>query len=183
VDEEESRPMADRTGYDEFVVTRSPRLLRVAYLLTRDWGEAEDLLQTALMKAWFAWPRLDDAPEAYVRKIIATTFVSWRRRLWTREVSHGDLPDAAIADGTATVDERSRLWPALGRLPSRQRAVLVLRFFEDMTEAQVAETLGCSIGTVKSQTSKALAKLRADAAISGPDVALAQVAFEGGVTA
>ena len=162
--------MADKAGYDEFVAVRSPRLLRVAYLLTRDWGEAEDLLQTALMKAWFAWSRLDDAPEAYVRKIIATTFISWRRRLWTREVSHGDLPDTAIPDATAAIDERSRLWPALGRLPTRQRAVLVLRFFEDLTEAQVAEALGCSLGTVKSQTSKALAKLRVDAQIAVPDL-------------
>lgn len=158
--------MADRTGYDEFVAAQSPRLLRVAYLLTRDWGEAEDLLQTALMKAWFAWPRLDGAPDAYVRKIIATTFISWRRRLWIREVSYGDLPDTAVADGTAAVDERSRLWPAIGRLPARQRAVLVLRFFEDMTEAQVADTLGCTVGTVKSQTSKALARLREDALIA-----------------
>ena len=161
--------MPDKMGYDEFVAARSPRLLRVAYLLTRDWGEAEDLLQTALMKAWFAWARLDDAPEAYVRKIIATTFISWRRRLWIREVSHGEMPDTAVADGTAAVDERSRLWPALGRLPARQRAVLVLRFFEDLTEAQVAEALGCSIGTVKSQTSKALAKLRSDAHITATD--------------
>jgi len=161
--------MADRTGYDEFVAARSPRLLRVAYLLTRDWGEAEDLLQTALMKTWFAWPRLDDAPEAYVRKIIATTFISWRRRWWVREVSHDTLPERATSDGTAIVDERSRLWPALGRLPARQRAVLVLRFFEDMTEAQVATALGCSVGTVKSQSSRALAKLRTDARLAITD--------------
>jgi DNA-directed RNA polymerase specialized sigma24 family protein len=89
--------VADKSGYDEFVAARSPRLLRVAYLLTRDWGEAEDLLQTALMKAWFAWTRIDGEPDAYVRRIIATTFVSWRRRRWTGEISRGELPENAAA--------------------------------------------------------------------------------------
>ena len=158
--------MADRAGYDDFVAARSPRLLRVAFLLTRDWDEAEDLLQTALMKAWFAWPRLDGEPEAYVRKIIATTYVSWRRRFWTRELSRGEMPEPAgpgTAAETDAVEDRHGLWPALGRLPARQRAVLVLRYFEDLTEAQVAATLGISVGTVKSQASRALARLRADA--------------------
>jgi RNA polymerase sigma-70 factor (sigma-E family) len=154
--------MPDRAGFDEFVAARSPRLLRVAYLLTRDWGEAEDLLQTALMKAWFAWGRLDHEPEAYVRRIIATTFISWRRRRWTSEVSHADLPERPAPDGTGVIDDRHGLWPALGRLPKRQRAVLVLRYFEDLTEAQVAAALGISVGTVKSQASRALAKLRED---------------------
>jgi RNA polymerase sigma-70 factor (sigma-E family) len=159
--------VADRSGYDEFVAARSARLLRVAYLLTSDWGEAEDLLQTALMKAWFAWSRLDNEPEAYVRRIIATTFVSWRRRRWTSEISHGEMPDRPVPAGTDVVEHRHDLWPALGRLPARQRAVLVLRFFEDLTEQQVAATLGIRIGTVKSQTSKALEKLRMDTGITG----------------
>jgi RNA polymerase sigma-70 factor (sigma-E family) len=137
-------------------------LLRVAYLLTRDWAEAEDLLQTALMKAWFAWGRLENEPEAYVRRIIATTFISWRRRKASTEISRAELPEQATADGTTAIDDRYGLWPALGRLPKRQRAVLVLRFFEDLTEQQVAAALGISIGTVKSQASKALAKLRTD---------------------
>jgi RNA polymerase sigma-70 factor (sigma-E family) len=154
--------MADRVGFDAFVAARSPRLLRVAYLLTRDWNEAEDLLQTSLMKAWFAWGRLDNEPEAYVRRIIATTFVSWRRRRWTSEFSQAELPERAVPDATAAIDDRHGLWPALGRLPKRQRAVLVLRFFEDLTEAQVAAALGISIGTVKSQASRALARLRTD---------------------
>ena len=156
--------MAERAGYDEFVAARSPRLLRVAYLLTRDWDAAEDLLQTALMKAWFAWSRLDDEPEAYVRKIIATTYVSWRRRRWTGETVHATLPEPQAEDGTGAVDDRHRLWAALGRLPARQRAVLVLRFYEDLTETQVAAALGVSVGTVKSQSSRALQRLRADTA-------------------
>jgi DNA-directed RNA polymerase specialized sigma24 family protein len=99
--------VADRAGYEEFVAARSPRLLRVAFLLTRDWALAEDLLQTALMKAWFAWSRLDGEPEAYVRKIIATTYTSWRRRRWTDEVSHAEMPDRVMPDGLAAVDDRS----------------------------------------------------------------------------
>jgi RNA polymerase sigma-70 factor (sigma-E family) len=156
--------MAERAGYDEFVAARSPRLLRVAYLLTRDWAEAEDLLQTALMKAWFAWSRLDSEPEAYVRRIIATTYVSWRRRRWTGESVRAELPEPRADDGTSAVDDRHGVWAALGRLPARQRAVLVLRFYEDLTEQQVAATLGVSVGTVKSQASRALQRLRADTA-------------------
>jgi RNA polymerase sigma-70 factor (sigma-E family) len=156
--------VADKAGYDEFVAARSGRLLRVAYLLTRDWAAAEDLLQTALMKAWFAWSRLDQEPEAYVRKIIATTYISWRRRRWTTETVHAELPEPRTEDGTDAVDDRQRLWAALGGLPPRQRAVLVLRFYEDLTEQQTATALGVSVGTVKSQASRALQKLRADAA-------------------
>ncbi len=157
--------MADRSGYDEFVAARSPRLLRVAYLLTRDWAEAEDLLQTALMKAWFAWARIDSDPEAYVRRIIATTFTSWRRRHWSGEISRADLPERSGPDAMSGVEDRHGLWPALGRLPRRQRAVIVLRYFEDLTETQTAATLGIAVGTVKSQTSKALAALRSDTTV------------------
>ncbi|MEV0720789.1 SigE family RNA polymerase sigma factor [Asanoa sp. NPDC050611] len=150
-------------GFDEFVVSRSPRLLRVAYLLTRDWALAEDLLQTALARAWEAWARIDGDAEPYVRRIIVNTYASsWRRR-WRGELPTADLPEpAGPADPHRGLDDRDQLWRALGRLPRRQRAVLVLRFFEDLAEAEIAEALGCSIGTVKSQASRAMAKLRLD---------------------
>ncbi|MFF5260802.1 SigE family RNA polymerase sigma factor [Actinomadura viridis] len=158
--------MKDRAGYEEFVQARSDGLLRTAHMLTRDWALAEDLLQEAMAKAWFAWRRLDGHPEPYVRKIIVTTFISWRRRRWRGEVPTGELPDHARGgDAMGASDERDVLWRALGRLPPRQRAVIVLRFYEDLTEAETAAALGCSAGTVKSQTSKALAKLRADDAL------------------
>ena len=150
-------------GFDDFVVTRSPRLLRTAFLLTRDWALAEDLLQTALARAWEAWRRIEGDPEPYVRRIIVNAYASsWRRR-WRGELPTAELPESAdAADPHTGLDDRDRLWRALGRLPRRQRAVLVLRYFEDLSEVEIAETLSCSVGTVKSQASRALAKLRLD---------------------
>ena len=148
----------ERPDFEEFVVVCSGRLLRTAYLLTRDHALAEDLLQTALTKAWFAWPRLDDEPEPYVRTIIVNTYATWWRRRWHGERPTGELPEAVRAE--AGLDSRHDLWVALGRLPRRQRAVVVLRFFEDLSEADTAAAMGCSVGTVKSQTFRALAKLR-----------------------
>ena len=155
-----------RVDFDEFVAARSGALLRTAYLLTRDHQLAEDLLQTALTKAWFAWGRTHGNPEAYVRKIVVNTYNSWWRRKWNGEQATEELPDAGVPDGSDAVATGNDLWAAMGRLPRRQRAVVVLRYFEDLTEAQTAELLGCSVGTVKSQTSKALAKLRIDPALA-----------------
>ncbi|MCG8927768.1 SigE family RNA polymerase sigma factor [Lentzea sp. CC55] len=153
-------------GFEEFVVGATPRLLRMAFLLTRDAGHAEDLLQTALAKAWRAWGRVDGDPEPYVRRIIVTSRATWWRRRWRGEEPTGDLPERPGQSPQDVVDEREWLWQALGRLPRRQRTVLVLRFYEDLTEAQVAGLLGCAVGTVKSQASKALAKLRIDETIT-----------------
>lgn len=157
--------MGTRPEFDDFVAARSSRLLRTSYLLTRDHGLAEDLLQTALAKVWFAWSRIEGDPEPYVRKVIVNTYSSWWRRKWRGEQPTEDLPevcDVDHADGSAGAHD---LWEALGRLPRRQRAVVVLRYFEDLTEAETARVLDCSVGTVKSQTSKALAKLRVDPAL------------------
>ena len=155
-----------RDGFDDFVAARSTSLLRTAYLLTHDRGLAEDLLQTALAKAWFAWERIDGQPEAYVRRILVNTYATWWRRKWNGEEPTEDLPESGSAVGrpgeSHRADDRADLWQALGRLPKRQRAVVVLRFYEDLSEAETAEILGCSVGTVKSQASKALAKLRLD---------------------
>lgn len=159
-------PPDRRVDFDDFVVARSGALLRTAYLLTRDHQLAEDLLQASLTKAWFAWGRVDGGPEAYVRKILVNTFNSWWRRKWHGEHATDELPEAGVPDGTDASDTGYDLWAAMGRLPRRQRAVVVLRYFEDLTEAQTAELLGCSVGTVKSQTSKALAKLRIDPALA-----------------
>jgi len=159
--------MADRPGFNEFVNARSPRLLRTARMLTRDWSAAEDLLQDAMAKAWFAWSRIEGDPEPYVRKIIATSYISQSRRLWHRELPAAEFDDQVIdaSDDIGTSDDRDALWRALGRLPAKQRAVVVLRYYEDMSEADVAATLGCSVGTVKSQAARALGRLRVDASI------------------
>lgn len=153
--------MADEAEFDAFVITRSPALLRTAYLLTRDEGLAEDLLQAALTKAWFAWRRIEGAPEPYVRRVMATTSASWWRRRWIGETPTERLPE----DEWSAPETDQDLWNALGHLPPRQRAVIVLRYLEDRTEADTAQLLSCSVGTVKSQCAKALAKLRIDAAL------------------
>jgi len=155
-------------AFEAFVQARSGRLLGTAVLLTQDRALAEDLLQTALAKAWFAWSRVDGDPEPYVRRIVVNTYMSWWRRRWNGEVPAQELPERAGVDFHAGSDARHDLGAALARLPKRQRAVVVLRFYEDLTERQVARLLGCSVGTVKSQTSKALAKLRVDSALEEP---------------
>jgi RNA polymerase sigma-70 factor (sigma-E family) len=157
--------MAEIAEFDDFVVARSQALVRTAYLLVRDEGLAEDLVQTALAKAWFAWRRIDD-PEAYVRRVMVTTSTSWWRRRWVGETPTAEPLAQTTPTGVAQVDGHD-LWEAIGHLPRRQRAVVVLRYIEDRTEAETADLLGCSVGTVKSQCSKALAKLRLDSAL-GP---------------
>jgi len=152
--------------FDAFVAARSSALLRTAYLLTHDHALAEDLLQTALTKAWFAWSRIETAPEGYVRKVLVNTYATWWRRKWNGEHATSDLPDAGIESGTAAAEASHDLWLAMDRLPRRQRAVVVLRYFEDLSESETAALLGCSVGTVKSQASKALAKLRIDPALA-----------------
>lgn len=154
-----------KPDFDAFVAARSSLLLRTAYLLTQDSHLAEDLLQTALTKAWFAWGRIEGEPEPYVRKIMVNTFASMWRRKWNGERPTDEPPDSADsghADSTATSHD---VMAAVANLPKRQRAVIVLRYVEDLTEAETARVLECSVGTVKSQTSKALAKLRIDPAL------------------
>jgi RNA polymerase sigma-70 factor (sigma-E family) len=153
--------MADRTGFDEFVATRSRVLLRTAYLLTGEHALAEDLLQSALAKSWFAWGRIDGSPEPYVRRVLVTTYATWWRRKWIGERPSAVLPEVPVVD-PASVEDRDVLWRALAVLPRRQRAVVVLRYYEDMSEADTAAALGIAKGTVKSQAAKALAALRRD---------------------
>lgn len=149
--------------FEDFVAARSTQLLRTAYLLTRDHGRAEDLLQTALAKAWLSWRRIQTTPDAYVRKVMVNTYATWWRRKWNDERPSSELPEPAHEEADGWM--RHDLWTALGHLPRGQRAVIVLRFFEDLTEAETARVLECSIGTVKSQTARALTRLRIDAVL------------------
>jgi RNA polymerase sigma-70 factor (sigma-E family) len=145
-----------------FVQARSAALLRLAVLLTGDRHDGEDLLQIALTKAYLSWWRLrrPELAEAYVRRILVTSVTSWRRRGAARERAAGLVPDGLVAGPDAEVADRVVLAQALRLLSPGQRAVLVLRFFEDLSEQQTAELLGCSVGTVKSQTARGLAALR-----------------------
>lgn len=153
---------SDEDAFRDFVVGRSPSYLRTAYLLTGDWGHAEDLLQTALAKVYRAWGRLRDHDnlDAYVRRVLVNTQTTWWRRAWKAEQPTGTLPDWPGPDVVSASDDRDRLRRALLELPPRQRAVVVLRHYEDLGEADVARVLGCSVGTVKSQCARGLARLR-----------------------
>lgn len=148
--------------FREFVAARSGALLRTAYLLAGDWSTAEDLLQTALTKTYLAWKRHGgiDAVEPYARRVLVNTSTSWWRRRWHGERPTEVLPERPAADEIEQQLDRDVLWRHLRALPARQRAVLVLRYYEDLSEAQTAAMLNISPGTVKSQTSRALATLR-----------------------
>ncbi|HWD82991.1 MAG TPA: SigE family RNA polymerase sigma factor [Kribbella sp.] len=148
-------------AFAEFATSRHAALFRYAYLLAGDRGLADDLVQEALIKTYVSWHRLRDPAnaEAYTRRAITTTAIGWwRRKSWHAERPNDDVPDRPVTGDDSTA--RIWLWHELQRLPPRQRAALVLRYYEDLTEVQTADVLGCSVGTVKSQVSDALKKLR-----------------------
>src|SRR3954470_4569490 len=148
--------MTGHADFEQFVVARRHALLRTAYLLTGDRHDAEDLVQSALIKVVPKWSRISDRPEPYVRRVLARESVNrWRGRRW-REVTTDGVPHP-IHHGTT---DRTELREDLSRLSPRQRAVLVLRYFDDLTEADTAAALGISVGTVKSHVRDALARLR-----------------------
>ncbi|MEW9550267.1 SigE family RNA polymerase sigma factor [Nonomuraea sp. NPDC050783] len=152
--------MDHHEGFREFVLARQQALVRTAYLLVGDPHLAEDLLQSVLANVVGQWPKLvrDGNPEAYTRRALVNQYISWRRRPRPESPS-ATLPEHGFSPVEAALD-RLVLRRALARLTRKQRAVIVLRYWEDLTEAQTAEVLGCSVGTVKSQTHHALARLR-----------------------
>jgi len=148
-------------GFEEFVAAALPGLLRFGVVLTGDRHRADDLVQTALVKTMRRWRAIEQAhPVAYVRRVMVNTHLSG----WRRSRRETGLPDgfdfANCVDATASYDDQDELARALAVLPARQRAVIVLRFYTGMSEAEIAETLGCAPGTVKSQASKAIQRLR-----------------------
>ena len=152
-------------SFDSFVAARTGALLRTAYLLTGDQQLAEDLVQSALVKASLRWRRIvaRGSPEPYVRTVLYREHVSWWRRRKVAEVLAAELPEPRTPSAPDFVDvlaESDRVRTALLRLPPRQRAVLVLRYFEDRPEGEVAAMLGCSVGTVRSHNARGLARLR-----------------------
>lgn len=156
-------------GFREFVVARSPALLRTAWMLTGNTATAEDLLQTALAKTWPHWGRVSAGqPEAYVRTVMVRTNASWRSRLWRNEKPSETLPGAQISQGARRTHanaedqatDRVMLVEALTHLPIRQRQAVVLRYFDDLSVVSVAQIMGTSPGTVKSQCARGTDKLR-----------------------
>lgn len=160
--------MAELVGFNDFVDARSTTLLRTAWLLTGDWHLSEDLVQTALAKTARRWAHIQrrDAPEVYVRRVLVTTFLSWRAKRSSHEVPTA-LFDSAAAIGSdlSSTDLRVALIVAVRQLPRQQRAVIALRYFIDLSESETATAMRCSVGTVKSHTSRALAHLRGDPAL------------------
>ena len=155
----------DAASFDAFVRARLPSLLRFAYAVCGDPHTAADLVQDALERTGMHWQRIDHGdPEAYVRRAIVNGRTSRWRKL-RRESLVEEVPEHRQMPPPARHDET--IWALLATLPRRQRAVLVLRYYEDLSEEQIAATLGCAPGTVKSQASKALAKLRAAMAADG----------------
>jgi RNA polymerase sigma-70 factor (sigma-E family) len=157
--------------FEEFMTSRWPGLVRLAYGLTGDKWQAEDLAQTALASAYAAWWRVSraDDPDAYVRRILINASKSRfrRNRLSERPQAAVDLPGPAVPDHASAIGDRSVLFAALAELPPRQRAAVVLRYWEDMTDAQAGAVLGCTASTVRSQLARALTKLRASGALTG----------------
>ena len=157
------RNARDVTAFGEFAEACAPSLFRTAYLMVGDHQLAQDLLQEALVKTLIAWPRLRDRAnlEAYTRRIIVTTSISWRRRRSFHERPSDALPERFEPDQVEAVVTHDAVVAALLTVPPRQRAAIVLRYYQDLTEAQTAEVMGCSVGAVKSQVSVGLTRLRA----------------------
>jgi RNA polymerase sigma-70 factor (sigma-E family) len=154
-------------SFDEYVRARGPALVRYAFLLTADWGLAEDMVQEALAAAHSKWRRIEkmDYPDAYVKQAVTRRFLSWRRRKSNGERPAGLLPNEAAppAPGPSAaegVGDRDEMWTALGTLPRQQRAVLVLRYYEDLPDERIAEVLGCSQSTVRVHAGRGLATMR-----------------------
>lgn len=154
--------------FEEFAAARLPAVLRFAGVLTGDRGLAEDVVQEVLIRANQRWPQIAglDRPELYVRKMVVNEYLSWRRRSW-RLVPGGsaqDVDDRLAPDHAFGHAERDALLAELDKLPRRQRAVLVLRYYEDLPDREIAEVLGCTPGTVRGYASRALAALRVELA-------------------
>lgn len=163
----------DDAEFAAFAVACGPGLRRTAYLMCGDWDRAADVVQEALIRVYLAWPRLDQDRDvrAYARRTAVRVAVDQSRRRSSKEVPTPHVAELPLGDATDQVVDRALLMSALADLPARQRACVVLRYYEDLSVETVAEALGCRVGTVKSQTARGLAALRAAYARRGGDLA------------
>ncbi|GAA2185318.1 SigE family RNA polymerase sigma factor [Micromonospora lupini] len=153
--------------YEEFADARLAPLLRYAVMLTGDPHQAQDLVQETMVRVQLNWRRVAhaDSPERYVRRMLTNQYVDWKRGSWMRRVLLRGDPDESLpasVDHAQSAVDRDQIWTWLSRLPRRQRATLVLRYYEDLPDAEIADILGCAVGTVRSSISRALATLRAE---------------------
>ncbi|GAB2944240.1 SigE family RNA polymerase sigma factor [Micromonospora polyrhachis] len=153
--------------YEEFVDSRLTALLRYAVMLTGDPHLAQDLVQETMVRVQLKWRRVAraDAPDRYVRRMLTNQYIDWQRGSWVKRVLLRAEPEkqvATVVDHAEVGAERDQIWQWLDRLPRRQRAALVLRYYEDLPDGDIAEVLGCAVGTVRSSISRALATLRAE---------------------
>ena len=157
-----ARTSPEARAFTEFMTVSSPRLFRTAYLIIGDHQLAQDLLQESLIKTYVAWPRLRDVgnAEAYTRRTIVTTAISWRRRRSFHERPTDLVPETAVPDPGDAVTTHASIVDQLRTLPPRQRAAIVLRYYLDLSEAETADVMGCSVGAVKSHVSTGLGRLR-----------------------
>ena len=153
----------DEAEFRQYITDRSYALRRTAYLMCGNWHQAEDLVQTAFLKLYRSWRKVQrlDNRDAYVRQVLVRALIDERRRGWLRERPFGTFPDdIAAVEPEIGPEVRDEMLAALAQVPARQRATLVLRFWEDQSVEQTAQALGCAVGTVKSQTARGLAALR-----------------------
>jgi RNA polymerase sigma-70 factor (sigma-E family) len=164
------RAAAKDAEFSEWMAARQPALMRTAYLLTGDHHSAEDLVQTTLAKVYLSWDKVHrrEVIDGYARRVLINENNSiWRRAWKKREVSSSEIPDYVGTSDVYDEGQSDALWNFVQTLPTKQRAVIVLRYYEELSEAEIADALGISVGTVKSQASRALATLRAAAPAAG----------------
>jgi RNA polymerase sigma-70 factor (sigma-E family) len=149
--------------FEEYVAARLPALLRYALMLTGDPHQAEDVVQDTMVRAYGRWRRVQraDHPDRYVKRMLTNEFLSSRRGRWARRaVPSAQAPEVPVLDASESSAQRHEMWGRLAQLPPRQRAAVVLRYYEDLPDADIADVLGCAVGTVRSQISRALESLR-----------------------
>jgi len=156
------RMRLERVTFEEYAAARLPALLRYALMLTGDPHMAEDVVQDTMVRAYGRWRRVQraDHPDRYVKRMLTNAYLSSRRGPWGRAVPYAEAPEVPVLDASESSALRHAMWGRLAELPPRQRAAVVLRFYEDLPDADIAEVLGCAVGTVRSQISRALDTLR-----------------------